>query len=478
MVGVALLLAAAAIRGEGGGMPAVSRAAMVRCLSVLALLLYAGLTAIVADATGSLAGEQARLVQTAIVIGATAALMALVSTPWLRAWVRVKIVKHLFSHRYDYRIEWQRFTATLARGGEEAPLRIRVVKALADLTDSPAGLLLLADGGQVVVAEAWNWPAPAFADDAGFVAQLAGGRIVVLDAIRSHADQGSAPAALLALDEAWIVVPLLHGEALAGAIVLARPPVARDLDWEDLDLLRVVGRQAASYLAEDRAHVALADAARFDEFNRRFAFLMHDMKNVVSQLSLVARNAERHAANPDFRADMIATLRESAERMTTLLARLGRQETTRAEPVQPVDVAALATRLAAERRALHPIDLVVAPAIATAHPARLAQALGHLLQNAGEASAPGVPVTLRVVAGERVTIEVADRGCGMAPGFVRDELFRPFASSKPGGFGIGAYEARELVCGMGGTLTVDSREGEGTCFTIVLPAAAALERAA
>jgi signal transduction histidine kinase len=75
-------------------------------------------------------------------------------------------------------------------------------------------------------------------------------------------------------------------------------------------------------------------------------------------------------------------------------------------------------------------------------------------------------------------IEVVDRGCGMTPGFVRDELFRPFASSKPGGFGIGAYEARELVCGMGGTLTVDSREGEGTCFTIVLPAAAALERAA
>ena len=53
---------------------------------------------------------------------------------------------------------------------------------------------------------------------------------------------------------------------------------------------------------------ALANAQRFEEFNRRFAFILHDIKNLVSQLSLLARNAERHADNPEFRADMVATL--------------------------------------------------------------------------------------------------------------------------------------------------------------------------
>ena len=96
-----------------------------------------------------------------------------------------------------------------------------------------------------------------------------------------------------------------------------------------------------------------------------------------------------------------------------------------------------------------------------------------------EASAPGVPVTLRVAAhGERVAIEVSDRGIGMTAGFVRDELFRPFSSTKPGGFGIGAFEARQLVTAMAGVLEVDSREGEGTRFRILLPAAPALEVAA
>ena len=109
-----------------------------------------------------------------------------------------------------------------------------------------------------------------------------------------------------------------------------------------------------------------------------------------------------------------------------------------------------------------------------AAPARLAQVLDHLIQNAVEASDRGVPVCLRVEAGDgTVAIEVIDRGGGMSPGFMRDQLFRPFVSTKPNGFGIGAYEARELVRAMDGRLDVSSREGEGTRFRILLATAVA-----
>jgi signal transduction histidine kinase len=70
-----------------------------------------------------------------------------------------------------------------------------------------------------------------------------------------------------------------------------------------------------------------------------------------------------------------------------------------------------------------------------------------------------------------VTISIADCGEGMDAEFVRTRLFQPFASTKSGGFGIGAYEARSLVAAMGGRLTVESKQGEGSLFTIVLPAA-------
>src|SRR4029453_14380829 len=95
--------------------------------------------------------------------------------------------------------------------------------------------------------------------------------------------------------------------------------------------------------------------------------------------------------------------------------------------------------------------------------------------NAVEACSATVPVTVRVTGGEaHVNISIADKGVGMDTDFVRNRLFQPFSSSKPGGFGIGAFEARSLVAAMGGRLAVDSTPGEGTTFTITLPAAQSL----
>jgi putative PEP-CTERM system histidine kinase len=481
MTGAALVLAFAARRDDRG--ITVSHGVALRLFSVAAVLVYAGLTIVLTQVAELYFGDAVRIVQTAIVLGATTALVTLLSTPWLRAWAKVKVAKHFFHHRYDYRAEWQRFTATLGTPGEGAdPLDRRIVRAIADLTGSPAGLLLVPEGSGLGVGAAWQW-ADAHSSDAALRDYLAASaRIVELDQVRrgeAPADEAAAiPAWMCEAPEAWALVPLLHGTSLIGVILLARPAIDRALDWEDLDLLRVSGRQAASYLAEDRAHAALADAARFDEFNRRFAFIMHDIKNLVSGLNLVARNAERHADNPAFRADMIETLKDSAARMNVLLARLSQHHRSAPEPLQPVDVAALALRLAASRRAQHPVE-VAGEGVALAQPGRLEQLLGHLLQNAVEASPAAAPITIRIGSAEgRVVIDIIDRGCGMSAAFVRDQLFRPFASSKPDGFGIGAYEARGLAVEMGGTLDVMSREGEGTRFRLSLSPARALEQAA
>ena len=486
MAAIALALGVAADR-RGDWTIAISRTAALRSLGAVALAVYAGTVAMVTQLIDAAGGDYARLIEAAVVIGATTTLLTLVANPWLRAWARVKVAKHLFRHRYDYRAAWQRFSETLGQPGiGAAPLATRVVKAMADLTDSPAGLLLVVEGGALEVAADWRWPDPAPGpDEEGGLADYlrASGRIVEIDAVRAGAVGGdearAVPAWMLASEDAWALVPLAHGGQLAGAILLARPPVDRALDWEDYDLLRVAARQAASCLAEDRAHAALADAARFDEFNRRFAFIMHDIKNLVSQLSLVARNAERHADNPAFRADMVATLKESSERLQAMLARLSQHSGERPEPLQPVAIAPLLARIAAGRRGAAIVGAVDPGAVALAQPARLETVLCHLVQNAVEASEAGSPVTLSAtVAGDRIAVAVADFGQGMSASFVRDQLFRPFASTKAGGFGLGAFEARQLVEGMGGRIEVVSREEEGTCFRLLLPVAITLEAAA
>jgi putative PEP-CTERM system histidine kinase len=272
----------------------------------------------------------------------------------------------------------------------------------------------------------------------------------------------------------WIGVPLLHQQRLVGLVILASPEYRRPLDWEDFDLLRTAGNQAASSLAEALSQEALANAHRFEEFNRRFAFILHDIKNLVSQMSLLARNAERHADNPEFRADMVATLQSSVGKMNELLARLAPHSPSRVQrvealPLRPI----LSAAIAAKRRDRDVQLLGDASLCALVDAAALEQAVGHLLQNAVDASS-GTSVTVRVSADEAsVSIAITDKGIGMDSDFIRNRLFQPFASTKPGGFGIGAFEARSLIAAMGGQISVDSRPGQGTTFTICLPAARA-----
>ena len=459
-----------------------SRAMAFQSLSLLVIAVY---LIVMIGAAQSLAwfGDAAPpLAQIGFVF--TTAVLALVVLPSgrLRGWLKVTIAKHLFQHRYDYRAEWLRFNRTIGGGGSVVPLAQRAIQSLCDITDAPAGLLLTPDEhGELVLAARWEWPtaevpSPALGQTAvRFFERM--GHIVDLEQVRRGIDrqgeQDIVPDWLVAETRAWAVVPLLHYERLHGAIVLARPPVARTLDWEDFDVLRVVGQQLASYLAEHAGQDALAEAARFDEFNRRIAFVMHDIKNLASQFSLLARNAEHHAENPAFRADMIVTLRNSAEKLNALIARLSRYGKGSTDQTQTFDAARLVQTVAAQFAGRHPVQVGDAQeCVVTAGHEGLEQSLVHLVQNAVDASEPSAPVTLVALReGTNARIEVIDNGAGMSAEFIRSRLFKPFVSSKQGGFGIGAFEARELIRAMGGRLDVESREGLGSRFIIRLPLA-------
>ncbi|ARS27204.1 XrtA/PEP-CTERM system histidine kinase PrsK [Sphingomonas sp. KC8] len=438
----------------------ISRAVTFQSLSLMAIGFYLIAMVIVARGIELIGGDYAQLAQVTVVFGMSIAALVFLPIGRIRAWLKVKIAKHLFQHRYDYRVEWVRFTDTIGRPDQNAdPLDERVIQAIADIMESPGGLLLGPDGGGgLTLVAQWNWPTaevPAVAADAGFIRQVeATGRIIEFDAARRDEDGSGAttPDWILPELRVWAGVPLIHYDQLVGLVLLARPRVDRGLDWEDFDLLRVAGRQVASYLAEARGQEALNESRRFDEFNRRFAFIMHDIKNLVSQLSLLARNAERHADNPDFRADMIATLHSSTAKMNDLLARLSQHNTGRVAEPRPVVLRTIAEAVASARTHQHSVRVDgSADIVASADPHRLDQALGHLVQNAIDVSPPDEPVWLHIERrGLEAVIAVVDRGQGMSAEFVRTRLYKPFASTKSGGFGIGAFEARSLIAAMGG----------------------------
>ncbi|MGN3973320.1 XrtA/PEP-CTERM system histidine kinase PrsK [Tsuneonella sp. SYSU-LHT278] len=461
---------------------APSRTVAFQSLSLLIIGGYLFAITLLAESLSLFGGGLSRLTQVGFLFAAATFAILWLPSKRVRGWLRVKAFKHLFQHRYDYRAEWLRFTGTIGRAGAEAPaLPVRAAQALADITDSQGAVLLLpGDAGGMSLAGAWQWDeleVPASPFDPEVVAWLErSGRVVELDEARvGEGGSMRMPDWLMGETSAWAVVPLVHFDRLAGVAILARPPIARRLDWEDFDLLKVVGRQLASYIAEQAGHEALVEASRFDEFNRRIAFVMHDIKNLASQLSLLARNAERHANNPEFRADMLVTLTTSAAKLNALLTRLGRYGAPGSAVLAPFDLAAIANRAADRYTGVHRVEVTRAdPCMVLGDSDALEQALVHLVQNAIEASDPATPVYLEVSCdGLQGRLEVIDSGTGMSPQFVRDRLFKPFVSSKDGGFGIGAFEARELVRAMGGRLEVESREGLGTRFAAVLPLSAA-----
>ncbi len=467
------------LRGGGEWRLRLSRSVAFRSLSIAAVGLYLIFFALLVLAIEWLAGPYARLIEIGALFAALVAAIVMLPSQRFRAVVKMQVAKHFFQHRYDYRAEWIRFVDTIGAPGEgAAPLHERVVKAMADITESTGGLLLLPDaGGGLAVECRWNCPdmtVPAQAlDSESAVALENSGAIIDLDAARAKGRMAGVDAWMLGDRTAWALVPLVHFNRLAGAILLARPLVDRRLDWEDFDMLRAAGRQVASYLSEAQGQQALEDARRFDEFNRRFAFIMHDLKNLVSQLSLLSRNAERHAENPDFRADMLLTLRDSVGKMNDLLARLSQHNTARSEAPRPTDIRSIARIVALSRARQHPVEVTGDAPLALADPQRLEQILIHLVQNAIDATAPDAPVTIHLrMRNGQACIDVIDQGRGMSADFIRRDLFKPFASSKVGGFGIGAFEARALAQGMGGRLDVESRLGEGSCFTLTLPLAA------
>jgi putative PEP-CTERM system histidine kinase len=446
---------------------------------VLSAGIYLGLMAISAYYIRDFGGTWSQALQVLFVFGAILLLCVALLSGTFRSYVRRFLAEHVQKQKFDYRKEWRRLVQRISLSDAEEPLDLRVVKSLADLADSPAGALWLLEGESLSLAANWNVSVPSLTSgDAAMLVELFRDQDSPIDLRRrreaSNAHPAlSLPAPLQELDRVRFLLPLFHHDSLMGILILTDPRAPRTLDHEDIELMKMASRQAAGYLSEQRSARKLAETREFEKFNRRYAFVTHDIKNLVSQLSLVVRNFEKFGDRPDFHRDMLATVQAAVERMNHLMQRLD----TDAEPhdTETVTVKPLIEKVIEERKLGDAkISLECAADVASlevrADSRRVDAILRHLLQNAQEASGSSG----RIVVGLRrernsAVIEVRDSGDGMDPEFIRSELFRPFRSTKPGGMGIGAYQCRTYARELGGDLEAISSVGAGTTMRITLP---------
>ena len=410
--------------------------------------------------------------------GAVAVAVGLVSGS-LRSRVRKFINENFFSLKYDYRIEWEKVIHALSLNPSQGSAE-RVLRALCELLDSPGGALW-------IHRASWHQylPSARLALSSAFVPIRENDPRLnpFRDEKKSYIALADSPVDKAAeswrndFPAAWIVVALRYRSAVVGLAILAESRAPKTLDWEDENLIRILGLQLGAYLVQEETAQSLADARQLEEFNKRFAFIVHDIKNTIGQLSLLVRNAAQFGHEPEFRADMITTLGNAVERLQELLKSLtlvGQASVPGTKNPETIDLIAFLREFTKEKGNLGQGVILDTKynslSVKLADSTNLRRVLEHVVANASDASGDKGPVEISVsTALDVVRIDITDHGPGMTDAFVTEELFRPLRSTKEGGFGIGAYQARELMRDLGGDVLVKSKIGTGTRVTLTLP---------
>ena len=384
------------------------------------------------------------------------------------------IARHFYRTKYDYREQWLRFTQRLGSIVSLEQLGPVLVSGVTEAAGAARGALYLAD-----------------ARDGRF--HLAGA--VELDGIPSGLDADSLLPARLAdesspvdltgdlratplgafLGEGAVAVPLRWGGTLVGLMLVGPERGGSAYSREDLEFFMTVGEQAAGVIVTARLSETLAQAREFEAFHRLTSFVIHDLKNAVSALSMLSQNALQHFDDPEFQKDALRTLSRTVDRMKALLARLSAAPDAGRMRSEPVDLSALlleATRPLDGGRVSLVKEFAPVPAVPGDDEALL-RVIQNLVTNAMEAVRGSGTVTVRSYEENgQVVCEVTDTGCGMSPEFIQKSLFAPFQSTKSGGWGIGLYQAKGIVLAHGGSIEVTSREGAGSTFRLRLPISA------
>ncbi len=391
--------------------------------------------------------------------------------------------KHFFHLRYDYRDEWIKLCRDIAMLDSLDELSGFIIKTMAELVDSSGGgLWLKNEQGDFYLTEEnyLGFESPQLINADSSLLRFLISRRWVIDFVEFIND----PEVYDEVDlspwyakekNVWLIIPLFRQSDLEGFVVLTKARVVRRLNWEDHDLLKTAGMQLANALALSRASDALVKSRQFETYNRFSAYLVHDLKNLVAQVSLIVKNAEAHKHNMEFIDDSIATLENVVVKIDHLLAQLKKGNVKNEDNaiINLVDIIAdVATQQAGNKPVLQ-LSKSHDKINISAEKEKVSAILGHLVQNAQDATDDNGSVRLQLTKeNNQAIIKIIDTGSGMDTKFIAERLFKPFDTTKGNaGMGIGVYEAREYILKNSGQIAVESQPGKGTTFIIKLPLA-------
>jgi putative PEP-CTERM system histidine kinase len=470
-----VLIGVALARDRLGSEFALSRRVVYRSVAVGVLGVYLLALALLGVVFDRLEITQELFWGSIVVFVSALGLAAVMLSEAVRWRIKTFVVTNFYRSKYDYRDQWATFTKRLGSLLTVEQLAPALLQGVVETVGATAGRLLLEDsrdGRYHLVAGVGVPPAEwSLAPGVPLISAFRTGKGPVVVGESWPADQLDLPLEEN-LGDGAIVVPLRRRDNLAGIMIVGPERAGAAWTGEDVEFLSTVGEQAASAILTARVSESLAEAREFEAFTRLTSFVIHDLKNAVSALSMLSQNALRHFDDPEFQRDALATLARTVDRMTTLMDRLASPETQSLRSA-PVDLSGLAVEacqpLAGGSRIAVVLDLGgVPPVQGDAH--ALQKVATNLVTNAAQSIAGEGVITLRThVDSGCVVLSVSDTGCGMSDAFIRRSLFSPFRTTKKGGWGLGLFHVKGIVEAHGGAIDVVSKPGVGSTFRVSLP---------
>jgi putative PEP-CTERM system histidine kinase len=275
-----------------------------------------------------------------------------------------------------------------------------------------------------------------------------------------------------------LLAPISIGNQLVGLIGLGPEFTGGKYGHDDFDLLTALGSQTASALLAVHMAEELAHAREQQAWHRLSAFVLHDIKNAATMLSLLRENAPEHIHEPEFQQDMLELVDDALKRMRRVEQRLGTLKDEIAAEWQDLELYRFLTDFIGKLKKKLPfMEIAVEGSSAiriNSDPELLASILENLLLNAYEAKGEGTVVRIEICRDDdarQILVKIIDNGPGIAAELLPDALFEPFKSSKDGGSGIGLWQVKRMVASLEATISADNNSDGGAQFVIKLPLA-------
>lgn len=409
------------------------------------------------------------------------AALLLFASLFFSATLKTRIERYLsrsFSNKYDYRDEWNRFSNTLLSHDSGLSIFKRSLQAVGQIVDGQGASLWLKDNKFYRCHTGWKMSVDNFnpeSKNSKFIQFLRHNHnLFTLDDYKKKNNTIDTDHWFLTTPYSWMILPLWINDRLFGFIHLQESVAPLALDMEDSDLLNTIAHHIALSLSLNESYSALQEAERFNQISHMTAFLVHDLKTLLSQLSLLVENGKIHRDNPSFINDMLNTLDHVTKKMQRLIQQLKNPEIkddTLFCGITTV-IKSIVDDYPQHPKKIHFINGLKDEIFITARQEELDSAIRHIVQNAVESVGKlgKVKIELGLINVKKIFITITDNGKGMSREFISERLFKPFDSTKGvSGMGIGMFQSREYIRSIDGEMFITSNPGVGTTFTLHLP---------